>query len=64
MRSKVYVKVGCPSVHLSIYPIRPLQQRVVGLLLWAQEVGDINCCMASTTAQQQCRKCHDIYQLF
>ena len=30
------------SVCLSVCSIRPLQQRVAGLLLWARRVGDIN----------------------
>jgi len=30
------------GVRLSVCPIRPLQQRAAGLLLWARRVGDID----------------------
>jgi len=37
---------------VSVCPIRPLQQRGVGLLLWARRVGDIwvDCCTAGAVA--------------
>jgi len=30
------------SVRLSVCPVRPLQQRAVGLLLWARQIGYID----------------------
>jgi len=33
--------------------IRPLQEREVGLLLWARRVGDIDSCTASATAARR-----------
>jgi len=38
IRRRVYKTVRCPSV----CPIRPLQQRATGLLLWARRVEDID----------------------
>ena len=35
-------RVVCVSVRLSVCPIRPLQQRAAGLLLWARRAGDID----------------------
>jgi len=35
-------RVVCMSVRLSVCPIRPLQQRAAGLLLWARQAGDID----------------------
>jgi len=35
-------RVVCVSVRLSFCPIRPLQQRAAGLLLWARRAGDID----------------------
>jgi len=38
----VYETVRCPPVCPSVCPIRTLQQRAAGLLLWARRVGDID----------------------
>jgi len=35
-------RVVCVSVRMSVCPIRPLQQRAAGLLLWARRAGDID----------------------
>jgi len=55
MRSRVYETVRCPSV----CPIRPLYIAAVGLLLWAQRVGDIDQLLhgwrrSSTTRSSKC----------
>ena len=42
MRSRVLETVRCPSVCPFFCPVGPLQQRAVGLLLWARRVGDID----------------------
>ena len=41
-RSRGYASVGCPSVCLSICPIRPPHAAVAGLLLRARRPGDID----------------------
>ena len=41
-RSRVYVTVRCPSVRLSVRPIRPLQKSAAGLLPWSRRAGDID----------------------
>ena len=57
MRARLCVTVRCPSV----VPIRPLQQRVSCLLLWARRVGDIDDCSttgAAATRSSKCGLCH------
>ena len=59
MRSRVCVTARCPSVRLSVRlflrPIRLLQQRAAGLLLWARQAADINRSRWLPGAQQQVR---------
>jgi len=56
---------GTVSVRLSVcpslWPIRPLQQRAAGLLLWARRVGDIDRLLhsrRSAAAAGECGQCH------
>jgi len=47
-----------PSVRPSVCPIRPLQQRAAGLLLWTRTISDIARLLHGRRRGSKCGQCH------